>query len=427
MPVPTLIGTMLRERRLAGGVRQSVVAERAGMSSSYLNLIEHNRRNVTPAVLDRLAAALGIDAKDLTEGAGSDLIDELRVAAAGMPDARAELDRLQEFVGRYPGWAGLTAGLQARVGALERAVEAMNDRMTHDPHLSAALHELLSALTGVRATSQILAEVGDLDGKLVSRFHQNLHNDSERLALGAEALVSFLEGSEAAREQGIAAPQEEVEAWLRGNDWHFPALETDGPAALEPQIAGLATHAARTLAREQVARMHADAVAVPLAALTAALGDALPDPAALATRFGTDVIRVMRRLALLPGYQAGFVSCDASGTLTLRKPLPGFPLPRFGAACPLWPLFSALVRPYTPVRTLVQTAGPSGERFLAFAFCQTALPQGFTGAELREAAMLILPARGATGAGVPVGSTCRICPRNDCPARREPSIMKEGI
>jgi predicted transcriptional regulator len=427
MPVSTLVGTLLRERRLAGGLRQAEVAERAGMSPAYLNLIEHNRRNVTPAVLIRLAAAIGIDAGDLTEGAGSDLIDDLRVAAAGMPDARPELDRLQEFVGRYPGWAGLTSALQARVGALERAVEAMNDRMTHDPHLSAALHELLSALTGVRATSQILAEVGDLDGALVARFHQNLHHDSERLALGAEALVSFLDGSEAAREQGIAAPQEEVEGWLRANDWHFPALETEGPGALEAEIERLATHAARVLARGQAARMRADALALPLDRMTEAMGDGPPDPAALAARFGTDVIRVMRRLALMPGSQAGFVSCDASGTLVLRKPIPGFPLPRFGAACPLWPLFSALVRPYTPVRTLVHSAGPSGDSFLAYAYCQTALPQGFAGPELREAAMLILPSRAVPEDGIRVGSTCRICPREECPARREPSIMKEGI
>ena len=88
--------------------------------------------------------------------------------------------------------------------------------MTHDPHLSAALHELLSALTSVRATAAILAETGDLDPDLQARFHRNLHEDSERLAGGAEALVAFLDGSATAREQGIAAPQEEVEDWLAG-------------------------------------------------------------------------------------------------------------------------------------------------------------------------------------------------------------------
>jgi predicted transcriptional regulator len=36
--------------------------------------------------------------------------------------------------------------------------------------------------------------------------------------------------------------------------------------------------------------------------------------------------------------------------------------------------------------------------------------------------MLILPDAGA-GVPLPIGSSCRICPRAACPARREPSIL----
>ncbi|NGM47717.1 DUF2083 domain-containing protein [Rhodobacter sp. SGA-6-6] len=433
MAITALTGTRLRERRLALGLRQADLSRQAGISPSYLNLIEHNRRKVTPEVLARLAAALGLEAEALAGGAGQTLAEDLRAAAAGLPGAAAELDRLEEFAGRYPGWAAVTAGLQARAGQLERAVEALNDRMTHDPHLSAALHELLSALTSVRATAEILAETGDLDPGLQARFHRNLHLDSERLAGGAEALVAYLDGTGgtgAAREQGLAAPQEEVEDWLAAQGWHLAALETGDPAglaALEEGVAGLASSAARELARAHLARAAEDARALPLAPFAAALKEGA-DPARLAAGFGTDVIRAMRRMALLPGAEAGFVSCDASGTLTFRKPAPGFPLPRFGAACPLWPLYAALGRPMQPVRAQVQTPGPSGARFVALAFCQPRLSGGFAGPELREAAMLILPDPGPAQPGVlGIGSTCRICPRPDCPARREPTITREGV
>lgn len=433
MPATALIGSRLREERLSAGLRQSDVAARAGVSPAYLNLIEHNRRRVTAPVLERLALALGTDVVSLVEGAGAELAEDLRAAAAVVPGAAAELDRLEEFAGRFPGWAAVAAGLHARAGALERAVEAMNDRMTHDPHLSAALHELLSALTGVRATAQILAETPDLDPGLSARFHANLHADSERLASGAEALVSFLDGGADAREQGIATPQEEVEDWLRDQGWHLATLETDGPEALEPAVAGLASMAARSLGQTHVERAAEDARALPLDRLQAALKAGALDPARLAGDFGTSVIRVLRRVAFLPGSAAGFVSCDASGTLTLRKPMAGFSFPRFGAACPLWPLYEALSRPFAPVRRLVQTPGPIGDVYLAYAFCQSSLPQGFGGPELREAAMLILPLPNGPSSrttGEPVwqiGSTCRICPREACPARREPSIMREGL
>ncbi|NJS38360.1 MAG: DUF2083 domain-containing protein, partial [Rhodobacteraceae bacterium] len=63
------------------------------------------------------------------------------------------------------------------------------------------------------------------------------------------------------------------------------------------------------------------------------------------------------------------MTCDASGTLTFRKPTAGFPLPRFGAACPLWPLYAALGRPSQPVETVVEMAGQGGRlhRVLAWA------------------------------------------------------------
>jgi predicted transcriptional regulator len=334
------------------------------------------------------------------------------------------LDRLEEFAGRFPGWAAVTAGLQARAGLLERAVEALNDRMTHDPHLSAALHELLSALTSVRATAEILAETGDLDPALQDRFHRNLHLDSERLAGGAEALVAYLDGTGgAAREQGLATPQEEVEDWLAGLGWHLESGE-----AVEEGIAELASSAARELARAHVARAEADARALPLAAFASARARLGDDPARLAAEFGCDVIRVMRRMALSPGAAAGFVACDASGTLVFRKPVVGFALPRFGAACPLWPLYAALGRPMQPVRAQVQVPGPLGARFTVLAFCQPSLAGGFGGVELREAAMLILPDPGPAQPGmIGIGSTCRICPRPDCPARREPTILREGM
>ena len=56
-----------------------------------------------------------------------------------------------------------------------------------------------------------------------------------------------------------------------------------------------------------------------------------PDPVRLADLFGVDVIVLFRRLALVPGARWGVVICDGSGTITFRREVPGFALPRFGA------------------------------------------------------------------------------------------------
>jgi predicted transcriptional regulator len=134
----------------------------------------------------------------------------------------------------------------------------------------------------------------------------------------------------------------------------------------------------------------------------------------------------------------GLVTCDGSGTLTFRKPLDGFAPPRFGAACPLWPLYQALLRPLAPVRRVIEQMGQPPRQFLAYAVCQPVRPSGFDAPELVEATMLFVPmdavlAAGADGAGanvskvagtvVEVGTNCRVCTRAQCPARREPSLL----
>jgi len=421
MPLSALSGTRLRERRLAAGLRQSDVAARVGISASYLNLIEHNRRKVGGAVLDRLADVLGVDRAALAKGSDAALVEGLQSSVARCAGVVVELDRLEELVSRFPGWAGLLVALDARVQSLVRAIETLNDRMTHDPHLSASLHEVLSSLSSVRATAAILAETDDLPADWTARFHRNLHHDSERLAVGAEALVAYLDAGSTMAEQGIAAPQEEVEDWLRSRGWGFEDAAL--PDGLDSEIAALASTAARSLARDHLARAAADAVALPMVGFVAAVTRHGPDPFALAEAFACDPLVVMRRLAGLADLGAGLVVCDASGTLTFRKPTVGFPLPRFGAACPLWPLYAALGRPLHPVEAVVEMAGQGGRSFRVVAWASPRHPFGLRGPELREAAMLVLPGASGSAAAIQIGSSCRVCPRTDCAARREPSIL----
>ena len=413
MPLSALTGTRLRERRIAMGLRQADLAEQAGISASYLNLIEHNRRRIAEPLLERLAQVLGQPVEAFQEGVAGALLDDLRAAAARLPGA--ELDRVEDFAGRFPGWAATLIGLHQRVVGLERALEAMNDRMSHDPHLSASLHEVLSAVSSLRSTAAILADTDDIEPEWQARFLGNLQDDSKRLALGASALVHYLDNAGQGEDQALASPQEELEAWLAAQDW----------APGDPQA--LASNPARQMAQAWMAQAAHDATAMPAPDFAAALAEEGPDPVRLAARFGCDVLIAFRRIALRPGAEAGLVLCDASGTLTFRKPISGFALPRFGAACPLWPLFTALARPVTPIETLIETAGPQPQRFRIRAFCQPRFPAGFRGPELREAAMLILPeARSSDprlAQALAVGSTCRICQRDACPARREPSIL----
>ncbi|MFV2053182.1 helix-turn-helix domain-containing protein [Aliiroseovarius sp. YM-037] len=433
MPTRVLTGTRIRNRRSALGLKQTEVATTIGISPSYLNLIEHNRRRIGGKLLGDLARALRVDVAALSEGAETALLTGLRSAAALSVEPPAELDRVEELAGRFPGWAECLAAHQRRVEQLERTVETLSDRLTHDPYLSTSMHDVLSTVTSIRSTASILAEPGDIDPNWQARFQKNIHEDARRLSESAQALVTYLDGAGDA-ERSLISPQEELEDWLDDIGGYVAGLE-DGTAEAEDLVAAnrhLTTDAARRAAAAYLAGYTADAEALPMQPFREAAEALHFDPMRLAAQFGVSVDRVFRRLATQrfedDDQRIGLVECDGSGTLTFRRPIPGFQLPHFGAACPLWPLYRALSQPAVPVRMVVEQAGRDTRKLIAFAFAQMSYPEGFDGPAVLKAQMVLVPSDliGATsGMGMEVGQTCRICPKPDCVARREESILSD--
>jgi len=435
MSESSMIGTRIRERRVINGLKQSDLARKVGISPSYLNLIEHNRRRIGGKTLIELADALGVEPTLLSEGAEATLISALR-EAAGRPDGHtAELDRTEEFAGRFPGWAQLVSSLNARVTDLERTVETLTDRLAHDPHLAASLHEVISTVTAIRSTSSILVETESLEPEWQARFHRNINEESSRLTQGAEALVRYLEGA-ANSEADIRSPQDEMIAFLDHHGFHFPHLEgtTDTAAikAVLDQDTIMHSDVARRLARDALTQYQADAQRLPLSEMLAKLKDCGPDPERIALAFQCDLPTAFRRLAALPHDAigpVGLLTCDAAGTLLFRKPMDGFGMPRDAGACALWPLFQVLGQPQVPVRLRLRQSGRGQHIVLAFAVAEQVAPATFARPALMRGHMLLLPDRDED-AGTPlreVGASCRICPLRDCPARREPSIIMDGF
>lgn len=424
------IGARIRQTRLRRGLRQADLAARAGISASYLNLIEHERRRIGGRILLRLAAELEVEPSLLTQGAEAALLEGLREAAGDA--AGAERASPQDFAGRFPGWAQLLVDTHRRMTGLERSVSALTDRLAHDPHLAESLHEVLSVVTAIRSTASILTDTPELEPEWQLRFHRNLGEDSRRLAEGAKALVRYLDrapGSEA----DIKSPQDELDIFLAENGYHFAAIE-DGSATIDDILADdrvLTQPAARQLAETFLGQYRDDMQRLPLAAVLDGLAQTGPDPLALGAVLQDDLPRVFRRLAFLPAEAAGplgLAVADASGALLIRKPLDGFALTRMTGACPLWPLFRAAAQPGLPLRLRLIQQGRDAQPVIAWAVSERI---GGLHANLPppwRAYMLLIPDADPEppDSAVPVGVSCRICARADCPARREPSVMQEG-
>ncbi|MBN9022089.1 MAG: helix-turn-helix transcriptional regulator, partial [Rhizobiales bacterium] len=71
------IGQRIRKRRQEMRLSQAALAAEVGISASYLNLIEHNRRTIGGALLHRIAERLALDSRALAGTEEARLIAEL--------------------------------------------------------------------------------------------------------------------------------------------------------------------------------------------------------------------------------------------------------------------------------------------------------------------------------------------------------------
>ena len=155
-----ILGARVRQLRRQAGLTQAELARRVGVSASYLNLIEHNKRRIAGGLVLRIARELDVEVSDL-DGAGERRLAEALVDIAAIPAVRdlgVETRAAGELIGRFPGWARALAALARSEQAATAQARALGDRLTHDVFLSESVHRMLSRVSSIRSASEILAE-----------------------------------------------------------------------------------------------------------------------------------------------------------------------------------------------------------------------------------------------------------------------------
>ncbi|MEM9434960.1 MAG: short-chain fatty acyl-CoA regulator family protein [Pseudomonadota bacterium] len=428
----TLTGTRLREYRLRQGVKQGELATRVGISASYLNLIEHNKRKIGGRVLSALAGELDVEPSVLSQGAEVEMLAVLQDIALAQNAPEDLTNDIEDLATRFPDWAVQLVSQHRRISELERVVGGLNDRLTHDPVLSEKMHEVLAAVSAIRATASILIDEPQIDAEWRNRFHGNIDAESRRLADTSATMAQHFDQL-GRRAEGFLTDPEELAAFLDGHQFHFPTVEDDGHFAIKDLIAGsehLTRDGSRGLATAWLERYCTECASMPLGAFRTAALECDFDPGALAQQFDVGIHAVFRRLASLPEGpdipQIGLVTCDGAGAFMTRKPLRGFSLPRFGAGCALWPLYEALMRPGQALRRLLRSE--DGRLFAGYALAENRTKARFDDPPILVSSMLMIETSVTDHAtderSRRVGSSCRVCARHHCTARREPSILQ---
>ncbi|MFJ8756656.1 short-chain fatty acyl-CoA regulator family protein [Streptomyces cyaneofuscatus] len=446
----------LRRLRRERGMNQVELARALGLSTSYLNQIEHSRRPLTAPVLLRIAEVFGVDPEFFSEADEERLATDLRAALGDEAcGTQVPLEEAADVARDHPEVARALVALHHRYrDAAERVVALAPPQdgaslLTAEPHDEVrdffyAHHNHFGALDAVAELTATDLGTGSA-GRTADALRQRLaarHGitvvvtdperaaDARRFDPGSGLLLLSPWLSEAQRAFQLATQLALLE--------HGSLLDTlvAGGELASEQAAGLASEQAAGLARIGLANYFAGALLMPYTAFHRAAEELRYDIELLQARFGVGFETVCHRLSTLQrtgdrGVPFSFLRVDRAGNISKRQSASDFHFSRLGGTCPLWTVYEAFS---APGRILTQVAEmPDGKRY--FWVARTVTRGGFghrapradfavaLGCELRHAHRLVYAeglALDDPRSVTPIGLGCRICERQDCAQRARP-------
>lgn len=443
------MGPKLRRLRRDLGLKQSEMAGDLGISASYIALLERNQRPLTADLLLRLARTYKIDIARIARDDSADYavrlqavfkdpmfadidlpsLDTIDVSNnyAGVTEAILRLytaykeEQLALADGRAegPGGAAIDADERDPVAESRRFLAA---RRNSFPVLDDAAERLAESIGGPSKLPEHLRSrhglrVRRLPAEVMSGFLRRLDRHREAILL-SDALDTASQNFQLALQLAYLEMRSDVDAVLKTG--HF------------------ATESGERLTRRALANYAAAAFLMPYGAFAKAVEDRRYDVEALARQFGTSFEQTAHRLTTLqkPGYERVpffFIRVDPAGNVSKRLDGAGFPFARHGGGCPLWSVHHVFKTPRQVVTQWLEL--PDGERFFSIARTVTSGGGAYGAPKIERAVALacaaehapkLIYAQAPPGAGVedatPIGVTCRLCHRTECPARSAPPI-----
>lgn len=451
-----LVGHKLRRFRQSAGLSQTAMAEALDISPSYLNLLEHNQRPLTVALLLKLGNSFDIDMRSFAEDDSPALMTDLAEVFADplLSGERVSRRELQDLVTAAPSAArGMLSLFQAyrkvrdrlelnsgdgrQSGGLDNPVERVRDVLRQANNYFAEAEEAADAFRE-RVSS---GKAGD-DGLLESLIRHTAADPGLRVrVLPATAMGRQLRRYDYHRREILLS-----EALLRSQrTFHLLVqLALIRPSGFINDLVdahGLEDESAKSLFRTTLAGYFAAAVMMPYDRFLEAARDLRYDLDLLGRRFDASFEQVCHRLTSLNAPQARgipffFIRVDDAGNISKRLAAGGMRFARNGGTCPRWDVHKAF---RTPDRMLFQAAElPNGQKF--FTIARTA-PRPWTpagesppefavalGCEMHHARDL---AYADEFEGLkrrqldPIGIGCAVCERMDCAQRAHPPVGHE--
>jgi len=454
----TGLGRRIHGLRQKEGLTQAALAARLGISASYLNLIENDRRPLSANLLLALARAFDMDLRAFAPGEDAKLAADL-MEAFGDPlfeERKLSESEVRDFVAGSPEVARAVTHLHHAYTAARASAESIAAQVLDRQDLS-----------GIDRAGLAAEEVSDLIQRHVNHFPE-LEAEAERIWSEGkledqdlfEGLARYLEKTHGVavrilkiNEMGSAVrrfdPERrelQISEVLRRGSRNFQLAHQAGLLTCTDTLDRIArdprltSSGSRALCRVALANYFAGAVVTPYESFFRAAEDERYDLDLLGHRFRVNFEQVCHRITTLnrPGARGipfHMVRIDIAGNISKKFSATGLRFPRFGGLCPIWNVHAAFLQPGV-IRAQLDRL-PDGTMFFSVARTIRKHRGGYHAPEVLysvglgcdiESAQRMVYSDGfdlSNPAGAaPVGITCRLCERLDCRARAFPSIYQ---
>ena len=444
------MGPRLKRLRRELGLTQAQVAHDLDISASYVALLERNQRPLTADLLLRLARTYRMDLTDIAANGGADYAARLAAALKDPMFADIDLPALEvsDIATSFPGISEAflrlhTAWAERQLELADRGAERTEGAEPADPvaevqRFLAARHNCFPALDeAAEAIAGHIAEAGSLTSYLGSRHSLRVRRLPTEVLAGSIRRYDRHRG-EILLDDALDTASQNFQLALQ---LAYIELRKTIDAALKD--GNFANEEIEQYARRALANYAAAAIVMPYDAFSKAAEARAYDIEALGRAFGASFEQVAHRLTTLqkPGKERVpffFIRVDRAGNVSKRLDGAGFPFARHGGACPLWSLHHVFSTPRQIVTQWLEL--PDGKRFLSIARTVTAGGGGFGAPKIERAVALGCAAEHAPQVvyarmqpeltpdkATPIGVTCRLCQRIECPARSAPPIGRQML
>ncbi|GED97351.1 short-chain fatty acyl-CoA regulator family protein [Gordonia crocea] len=444
-------GARLRRLRDEQKISQVALARRLGLSTSYVNQLENDRRPLTVPVLMALQREFDLAADYFATDTDARLVGDLSEAAGHTEFDGISQTEIEELVARMPGVGRAMVGLHRRLVAATTELETYRATVNRDedaaPRVSTPFEQVRDFFYDrknyIHALDVAAEEMFDDLGLRIGGLDEQLAVVLER---DHGIRVTLADPSDRRPPKRVFDPATKVitlARQLRPGQRAFQLATQLAFLRQGPQIDAIAATAelgaeSVPVARVGLANYFAGALVLPYTRFHNAAEEVRYDIEVLGLRFEVGFETVCHRLSTLQrpqqrGVPFIFVRTDRAGNISKRQSATAFHFSRVGGSCPLWVVHDAFT---TPGRIVTQVSSmPDGRSYFWLGRTTDEPMQGYLGArssfaiglgcDLAHADRLVY----STGIDlddprriVPIGAGCKVCDRPNCAQRAFPQL-----